>query len=87
MIVIPEIFCFKKQKDATAGLVTNVIKLLGVGSFCQQKRRTLRARRSHDYPAFAVAKRSIFNEPETQRSGEERDRFVVIADDERYAGD
>jgi hypothetical protein len=85
-IVPPEIVGVKKEEYAIAGLLADLLELLGRIRLGEEQACAPRAGGSNDDPAFAGGKGSVFDETETEGIGEKGQGFVIIANEQGYMG-
>jgi hypothetical protein len=87
-MVAPEVVRLKKQEDAAAGLVADELRLLRRRRAREEQRRSGRAGRRDDDPAFVLGRLiSVFDDGEAKLLCIERNRLVIVGDDERDVRD
>ena len=87
-VVPPEIVSVQEERDAPSSLISDIWLLLWGRGPSEKHVRACRARRSHDDPPFVLLRdRNILNQDEMQLVAEERDRFVIVPNDEGNVND
>ncbi len=81
-IVSPEMIGVKEEEDAAGGLIADLLQLLRSVGLSQEQAGAMRPGRCDDEQAFASGKSRILDDAEAEGFGEEREGFVVIADEE-----
>src|SRR5688572_28985387 len=84
VVVPPEIVGRQKEGDAATGLVADEVFLHGVRWAGEQERGARRSRWRDDHPALLLFRhKPVLDEREVERPRKERNRFVVVANDQR----
>src|SRR5262245_34479643 len=86
-VVAVEIVGLEEQEHAPARLPADRLQLFRRGSPCEEQRGALAGAGRDHHPPLARAHDGVLDQREAQRAGEERDRLVVIADEERDPGE
>ena len=83
LVVALEIVGVQEEEDAPARLGADARQLLGRGGPREQQARLARARRRYDHPALRLLRGlGVLDELEAELADVERERLVVVADDE-----